>query len=602
MASASDSTLARVPAWAKQAVWYQIFPERFRNGDTANDPKVTDIEGSWPHDVPKAWNISNWTGDWYALQPWEKKSKTRGFYYYAQQRRYGGDLQGVLDKLDYLKELGITAIYLNPIFESPSLHKYDAAMYHHIDNNFGPDPEGDKRMWMSENPADATTWVWTSADRLFLKLIEEAHRRDIKVIIDGVFNHVGLKFWAFHDVQARGEGSPYAGWFTINKFDDPSTTETEFDYVGWAGVRELPELRENENGLVGGLREHVHDVVKRWMDPNGDGNPSDGIDGWRLDVAEKVAIPFWREFRTWVRSINSQAYIVGEVWWEDWPNGKMFNASPWLQGDVFDAVMNYRLSREAGLFFKAKQNKISASEFDKRISALRSDYRNDANSVLMNLFDSHDIDRLSSQVVNPDTRYDNNVGVADNRNYLVRKPNAAEIQTQKLMVLFQMTYLGAPGIYYGDEAGMWGADDPDCRKPMLWSDLTYKVEKSHPFGKKRPADKNQFNQNLFSYYQKLISIRRSNPSLIWGDVTTLAVNDGSDMYAFTRMYTGNRVAVIMNNSTKKQSFTISLPQELRQYRWVNVLGDEEAELNEKLKETLLTVTLGPKSGAIFQLK
>ncbi|HEX9613859.1 MAG TPA: alpha-amylase family glycosyl hydrolase, partial [Bacteroidota bacterium] len=126
-----------VPSWAKSAVWYQIFPERFRNGDPSNDPKREDLVGSWPHEFPANWQISNWTGDWYELQPWE--SADRGFYYHAQHRRYGGDLQGVIDKLDYLKDLGITAIYFNPLFESPSLHKYDAASFHHIDDNFGPD-------------------------------------------------------------------------------------------------------------------------------------------------------------------------------------------------------------------------------------------------------------------------------------------------------------------------------------------------------------------------------------------------------------------------------------------------------------------------------
>jgi len=186
----------RVPEWARDAVWYQIFPERFRNGDPQNDPTVDDVVLSYPFNRPADWHVSTWTGDWYALQPWEKATG-KTFYEIVHQRRYGGDLQGVLDKLDYLKDLGVTALYFNPLFESPSLHKYDATMYHHIDNNFGPDPAGDARMWASERPEDPATWQWTSADRLFLKVVDEAHQRGMRVIIDGVFNHVGTTFWAF---------------------------------------------------------------------------------------------------------------------------------------------------------------------------------------------------------------------------------------------------------------------------------------------------------------------------------------------------------------------------------------------------------------------
>ena len=354
-----NTTEISVPSWAKTAVWYQIFPERFRNGDPSNDPQRDDLIGSWPHEFPKNWQISDWTGDWYKLQPWESGGE-RGFYFHAQHRRYGGDLQGVIDKLDYLKELGITAIYFNPLFESPSLHKYDAAAFHHIDDNFGPDAAGDKAIVNQEDPVRPETWKWTSADRLFLKLIEEAHQRGIRIVIDGVFNHVGLNFWAFRDVMKHQQASVYKDWFTIYRWDDPATPENEFEYEGWAGVKELPEIREDENGLIHPFAQHVFDVIRRWMDPNGDGNPGDGIDGWRLDVAEKVGIPFWRDFRKVAKSINPDAYLVGEVWWENWSENKMFNAAPWLQGGVFDAVMNYRWAGESFLFFAAKNTKISA--------------------------------------------------------------------------------------------------------------------------------------------------------------------------------------------------------------------------------------------------
>lgn len=594
---ASPTKLNEVPAWAKDAVWYQIFPERFRNGDKKNDPAVNDIRGSWPHEEPKEWHVSTWTGDWYKLQSWEKIDD-KGFYYHAQQRRYGGDLQGVFEKLDYLEKLGINAIYFNPVFESPSLHKYDASMYHHIDNNFGPDPEGDQKIWKKENPANPKTWKWTSADRLFLKLLHEAHKRNIRVIIDGVFNHVGVTFWAFKDVVRNGEKSNYKDWFIIKKFDDPNTPENEFDYAGWYGVRELPEIHEDENGLVAGPRAHVSDVVKRWMDPNGDGNPSDGIDGWRLDVAEMVAIPFWQDFRKWVRSINPEAYIVGEVWWEDWANEKMFNASKWLRGDVFDAVMNYRVAREAGYFFKADKNKITASEFMHRLDSLRGEYPSDVNYVLMNLMDSHDTDRLSSQVVNPDTKYDKNVNVNDNKDYNVRKPNAQEIKTQKLMVLFQMTYLGAPTVYYGDEAGMWGADDPDERKPMLWADMKYEKEASHPFGLERPADANVFNKDLFTYYSRLIHMRLSSPALKRGSFATLTTDDKRSVCAYQRSFEKDHAIVILNNSKEIQNVQVPLTDNLVGMKWKNALDTTRISIQQKT----LNVELKGKSGIVLLAK
>lgn len=594
--TASGERLTSVPEWARTAVWYQIFPERFRNGDPTNDPRVEDIVGSWPHETPAPWQVSSWTGDWYKLQQWEATGG-KDFYYRVQQRRYGGDLQGVLDKLDYLADLGITAIYFNPLFESPSLHKYDATMYHHIDNNFGPDPDGDRRIWESEDPSDPATWRWTSADRLFLKLISEAHSRGIKVIIDGVFNHVGMTFWAFLDVRKNGEKSAYRDWFTIKSWDNPSTPEDEFDYAGWYGVRELPELREDENGLVAGPRKHIRHIVRRWMDPNGDGDPSDGIDGWRLDVAEMVAIPFWREFRTWVREINPDAYLVGEVWWEDWKNNKMFNAEPWLRGDAFDAVMNYRWAREVAHFFIGRKNKITATELLRRLDSLRAEYRTDVNYVLMNLMDSHDTDRLASHIVNVDSYYDKHVGVNDNRHYDVRKPNNDELRTQKLIALFQMTCIGAPTIYYGTEAGMWGADDPDCRKPMLWPDSTYDDERSHPFGASRPADRNVFNADLHRHYKSLIEIRNEHPSLSLGEITTLFADDANDVFAFLRSHESERIVVVINNSRKKQTVEIPRAGALATMKPTNLWGSPPVASSDKL-----IVTLEAVSGAIIKME
>lgn len=581
-----------VPGWAKEAVWYQIFPERFNNGDKSNDPTTEDIKGVWPYFIPDGWQVHPWTSDWYKLQPWEK-SNGHDFYWNAGVRRYGGDLQGVLNKLDYLKKLGINAIYLNPIFESNSLHKYDATMYRHVDNNFGPNPELDRKIWATENPMDESTWQWTSADSLFLKLIEEAHSRNIKVIIDGVFNHVGTLFWAFQDVVKNQEKSEYKDWFTIKSFDNPNTEENEFDYEGWIGIKSLPEFREDENGIVHGPREHIHKIVKRWMDPDGDGDPSDGIDGWRLDVAEMVNHNFWKEFRKWVKSINPEAYITGEVWWEDWKVNKMFNAAPWLQGDEFDAVMNYRFTRAVKRFVSDVKMGIGPNAFVDSLFNQYEDYDRENLFVLMNLLGSHDTERLSSLIVNPDIWYDHGALPTPENNWDVRKPNNEERAKQKLMVGLQMTLPGAPHIYYGEEAGMWGGDDPDDRKPMVWPEYKYEDETHHPFGKKRQHDKVEFDVNLFNWYKKMVHIRTSNTPLMLGDIEFKVIDEENKILSYKRNFMGESILIIVNNNANENPL---------EHRAFFELGGSSVDLvTGKVYESLTNVKLKPYQIMVLKL-
>jgi cyclomaltodextrinase / maltogenic alpha-amylase / neopullulanase len=363
-----------------------------------------------------------------------------------------------------------------------------------------------------------------------------------------VFNHVGTTFWAFKDLAEHGKASPYRDWFTVTAWDDPATPQNEFDYKGWVGLKDLPEWREDEQGIVAGPRDYIHAVVRRWMDPNGDGNPSDGIDGWRLDVAEMVGLPFWRSFRQWTREINPESYLTGEVFWEDWKQNKMFNAEPWLRGDVFDAVMNYRWAAECMYFFRDHKLKITASTFMDRLDHLRADYRPDVTPVLMDLYASHDTDRLGSMLVNPDLWFDHMGSAKENPAYDVRKPNAEELRRQRLMVLFQMTYCGAPMVYYGEEAGMWGGDDPDERKPMLWPEMKFDPEVTHPLpGKTRPADPVVFDSTLYREYRSLMHLRTAEPALRRGLFTVLAVDDAGDRFAFERVKGKDRILVVVNN-------------------------------------------------------
>ncbi|MBP9004771.1 MAG: glycoside hydrolase family 13 protein [Candidatus Marinimicrobia bacterium] len=535
--------------WTYDAIWYQIFPERFRNGDPTNDPTIETLEGTWPYEPQTQWSIMPWTADWYKLQPWEK-SNQRDFYYNAQLRRYGGDIEGIIDKLDYLVDLGINAIYLNPVFESASSHKYGATMYHHIDNNFGPDPAGDIAIWQTENPNDPSTWQWTSADKLFLKLIQEVHTRQMKIIIDGVFNHVGIPFWAFQDVKKNGEASPYADWFVIKSFDDPSTIEDEFEYQGWNGIPDLPEIWEDENGPVQGFRAHIKAVVERWGDPNGDGDPSDGIDGWRLDVAEKVSKNFWRDFRKWVKSINPEAYLTGEIWWEDFMNNKMFDASPWLQGDIFDGVMNYRFGDAMLKAFIDREMRIKPSELDQLLGDIREKYPLPAQYQLQNIIGSHDNERFASMLLNPDRWIDHGGNLVYNKDFKINRPSDELRQIQKTILVFQFTYIGAPYIYYGDEVGMWGADDPDNRKPMVWDDMQYEPETTHPFGIKRPVDSVKVDTDLFNFYKSVINLRKNHECLRRGRYKTILTDDKKGIFGFERKYGTETIYIFANLNDK----------------------------------------------------
>ncbi len=506
------------PEWAKNAVWYQIFPERFRNGDTAND-----VLG--PHTPP-------WTSDWFEPLPWEKG----GFYSNVYNRFYGGDMQGIIQKLPYLKKLGVTAIYLNPVFMSPSIHGYDTMDYRHINPHFGyledtVTPPGET--------LDPKTWKFTKTDKLFLQLIQECHKNGIKVIIDGVFNHTGDQFWAFKDLMKNGKESPYKDWYKVLDFGPP------VKYHGWYDNRSLPELNQDTNGLVHGPREHIFDITKRWMDPYNNGDISAGVDGWRLDVAELVAKPFWKEWCALVRKINPNAYITGEIW------GR---ASDWTNGELFDAVMNYQFMKRVYAFFRSAlpKEKYSASQFDQSLHELLSWYPYDVNYAMQNLLDSHDTDRVSSALMNPEMEWkngydqENRLQNPGGRDYNWHKPTQEAYQKLKLIVIFQMTFVGAPMIWNGDEVGMWGANDPSTRKPMLWKDL-------EPY----QNPENKVNEDLLTHYQKLIAIRNQHETLQTGEFQTFHIDNKNNIYAFRRKGKES-IVVILNNSPEARDITLEI--------------------------------------------
>lgn len=588
--SSNDAELVApfVPDWVADAIFYQIFPERFRNGDKSNDPTRESLESA---DVPASWAISPWTADWYSRSDWEQEIGDNFYESGVFHRRYGGDLQGVLDKLDYLQSLGINAIYFNPVFYARSLHKYDGSSMHHVDPYFGPDPEGDFEIMASET-SDPKTWQWTAADKLFLQLIEQLHRRSIRVIIDGVFNHTGRDFFAFADLIKNQEKSPYKQWYIVQHLDNPATPNNEFRYKSWWGFETLPEFADNasRDDLHPGPKQYVFDITRRWMDPNGDGNPVDGIDGWRLDVANEVPPKFWKDWNTLVRKLNPQAYTVGEFW---------DNARDHLVNGRFSGSMNYH-----GFAFLVKgfliDGRLTAHDFGRQLEQRLQEYPEPMQFALQNLIDSHDTDRLASMIVNsndanyrqPD-RYDFDVSEVvsprSSAEYKVSAPNQRQRRIQKLVALMQMTYLGAPMIYYGTEAGMWGADDPCDRMPMVWNDLEYDDQTSDPLGRPRSPDPVTFHDELFKFYQSVVKLRLDTPALRRAPFELVAHDDAAQFLAFRRKFEGHSLLVAINRGEEDFHWSPTAEENVPRKPIYSASGGERSLDQAELQTTNLII-------------
>ena len=563
-----DRSLASVPKWAKEAIWYQIFVERFRNGDPSNDPTPSDMFGSFPEKIPVNWKITPWGHDWYSHEPWLDSIKAKGFYSKIQARRYGGDLQGVLDKMDYIQSLGVTAIYFNPLNDSPSLHKYDARNYAHIDRNFGPDPKGDISIMESEVHDDPKTWKWTSADKLFLNVVNEFHRRGIRVIMDYSWNHTGKDFWALNDVRKNGGNSKYADWYNIIQFGDSSARGNGLKYEGWGGNNPyMPVFRKDiippddqimpyEGNIHSeSLKMHIFDVTRRWLDPDGDGNPSDGVDGFRLDVAGEIPMGFWREYRKVVRSVKPDAYLIGEIWWLEWPD-KLFDPKVFLEGDQYDAIMNYRWFRVARGFFGQAEPILKPSGFVKEINRINRGINIENLQAMMNVASTHDTPRLSTSLYNK-TMDKYQAKPSDDPDYKINKPDQHTRKEQILLLIHQFTYIGAPQIWNGEEVGMWGADDPDNRKPMIWDDIRYSDETAaYDKAKGRPADSVRPDTSLRLFYEKLCRLRKENSVLVYGDMVFSMADDKKMVLAYDRMKDNDEILAIFNRSDSTRSISV----------------------------------------------
>ena len=505
----------KTPGWAKGAVMYQIYVDRFCNGDPTNDVE---------------------TNEYYYIGEPVRKVEDWGRYPARMDVRdfYGGDLQGVLDKMDYLQDLGIDVIYFNPLFVSPSNHKYDIQDYDYIDPHFGKivDERGELLPdWIRENK-EATKYInrvtnranLEASNELFIKVVEEAHRRGIRVIMDGVFNHCGSfnKWLDREGIYENAEGyekgayvsadSPYRSYF---KFHDENRWPYNPTYDGWWGHDTLPKLNYESSPE---LMEYVMRIGKKWV------SPPFNADGWRLDVAADLGHSqefnhyFWQQFRKAVKEANPEAIILAEHYG---------NTRDWLQGNEWDTVMNYDAFMEPVTWFLTGMEKHSddfredllgnADSFWGAMCHHCASFTMPSWQVAMNELSNHDHSRFL-------TRTNHRVGRTDSAG-----PQAAEQGINKAVfreaVLIQMTWLGAPTIYYGDEAGLCGFTDPDSRRTFPWG---------------------HEDRELIEYHKKLIRIRKENEELRTGSIK----HSDSDynFLAYGRFNKKGQCLILVNNN------------------------------------------------------
>lgn len=502
------------PDWAKGAVFYQIFVDRFCNGDSSND--VVDNEYIYVHQ--RVAQVKDWNS---LPQPMDVG------------RFYGGDLQGVMDKLDYLQDLGVDVIYLNPIFVSPSNHKYDIQDYDYIDPHFGRIVEDSGRVlehWENENTGAgrficrvANKKNLEASNELFIKLVEEIHRRGMKIILDGVFNHCGSfnkwmdreRIYEYQEGYEKGafisQDSPYHSFF---KFAENSTWPYNTQYDGWWGHDTLPKLNYEGSDQ---LEQYILRIAQKWV------SPPYNVDGWRLDVAADLGHSsqynheFWHKFRDAVKAANPQAIILAEHYGDP---------AAWLQGDQWDTVMNYDAFMEPVTWFLAGVEKHSdeysadlLGNFESFFGAMShhmSRFHHESLYVAMNELSNHDHSRFL-------TRTNHKVGRIGSVGAQMASEDI-DVALMRIAVMVQMTWPGAPTIYYGDEAGVCGWTDPDSRRTYPWG---------------------HEDQELIRFHKDMIAVHKKYNALRVGSLKFLGGQ--WNVLAYGRFDSDAQIVVVLNN-------------------------------------------------------
>jgi len=573
----SAQSIYTVPQWARGAIWYEVIPDRFEDGDSLNN--------AYSHRIFPSDSTLKWTSNWYDLTELEKK-RGKSFYINASLRRYGGDLQGILNRLDYLENLGVDVLYLTSIFTSVDPIHYSISDHRHIDPHLGPMLPTDSSFLAREIPDDPNSWYLTSADRMFLDLIAEAHERGIRVVIDGIFPFVSVDFWAFQDVLKNLDRSRYKDWFFVRQWDRPETPDTnEFAYDTRYGLRALPLFRSDSLGLAEGPKKWVFAITRRWMDPDGDGDPSDGVDGWRLEGMELLPPVFWREWRSFVKSINPNALVVGERWSTD-----DVTYVPYC-----DTFLDYVFGRVVERFFFDSAT-VSISAVDASLSNRPSIYEGaEAMDLPVNVIGTHETDRVASMAANPGYEYDTENSPDENPRYNVGPPSLVQKLRLRSAIMFQFTYPGCPFIFYGDEAGMWGADVPDNRKPMVWFDKSYQPENPEIVTGVSGNYRVEFDSVTYSLYKSLIRLRKRHPALRTGEMKTILMDNAAGLYGFVRSSGADKVIAVFNGSSATRVARIMLPGIQAGTKVVDPVNGEYFFVGDDG----LTIQLPPKGGTIL---
>ncbi len=483
----------QTPEWVKHAVFYQIFPDRFV---VSQQPRQRLLKSpTW--------------------EDWNAPPTLQGYK--------GGDLWGVIEKLDYLQDLGINAIYFTPIFQSTSNHRYHTHDYYQVDPLLG-------------------------GNKAFDQLLDKAHQHEIKVVLDGVFNHASRGFFFFSDILENGPHSPWLDWFKIQGWPlSAYNGELPANYEGWNGNRALPVFNHDNPDV----KEYIMEIAEHWIKA--------GIDGWRLDVPFEVRTEgFWQEFRDRVKSINPEAYIVGEIWQD---------ASQWLDGTQFDGVMNYLFTGPTIAFTAGDRvvmdcvktpsyepyPALFAPDYAQKIQVLLDLYPWEIQLTQLNLLASHDTARLIT----------------------IAGGDRASVE---LATLLMLTYPGAVSIYYGDEVGLPGAIDPDSRRGF-------------------PAE-SDWDQELLNYHRQLIALRHIYPALRIGTYRVLYAQ--GTVYIFVRTLDMDELIVAVNIGMESAKVSLNLTSLELNFRLKQQLfGTAQLEWKQDDRVSHLTINLTPRSGCIL---
>ena len=566
------------PDWAKGAVMYQIFTDRFYNGDKSNDVET---------------NEYYYIGDYsQRVTNWDKYPANMGV-----REFYGGDLQGVMDKLDYLQDLGVEVVYFNPLFVSPSNHKYDIQDYDYIDPHYGKivDDGGEVLPNGVTDNSQATKYKkrttglknLEASNELFIKLVEELHRRGMKVILDGVFNHCGsFNKWMDRERIYEGEedyepgayvsaDSPYRSYFRFFK-EGPENWPYNANYDGWWGHDTLPKLNYEDSVK---LENYILYIGRKWV------SPPYNVDGWRLDVAADLGRSneynheFWQKFRRAVKDANPNALILAEHYGDP---------SDWLKGDEWDTVMNYDAFMEPVTWFLTGMEKHSdeareelLGNIDNFIGSMAHHMSNmltPSLQVAMNELSNHDHSRFL-------TRTNHMVGRVEHLG-----PEAANEYVNKAVmreaVVMQMTWVGAPTVYYGDEAGVCGFTDPDNRRTYPWG---------------------HEDQELIAFHKEAIRIHKEHPALKTGSLKILGGEE--NILSYARFKGHDRIIVVINNRSERAEVKVpvweaEIPIKCRMKRLLYSYKDGyTTEYEEYLVEDgEVVANMGPHSALVLGMR